>query len=83
MSEKRFLNFILFEGIILTILSLSILILPKLTNVTFGVMLSAGFITYGLYKILTSFFNKNYISSFISKQVIDCEGEFEVSYIVS
>ena len=41
MSEKRFLNFIFLEGILLTALGLCVLILPKLTSLTFGVMLSA------------------------------------------
>ena len=62
MSEKRFLNFIFIEGLLLTVLALCILILPKLTSMTFGVMLSSAFITYGLYKIITSIVNKNYIS---------------------
>lgn len=61
MSEKRFLNFICLEGLLLTLLGLCILILPKLTSMTFGVMLSSAFIAYGLYKIITSFINKNYI----------------------
>ena len=55
MSEKRFLNFIFIEGILLTVLGLCVIILPKLTSVTFGVMLSSVFIAYGLYKIITSF----------------------------
>ena len=62
MSEKRFLNFIFIEGIKLTILGLCILILPKLTSLTFGVMLSSAFIAYGLYKIIISFINKNFAS---------------------
>lgn len=65
MSEKHLLNFIFIEGLLLTILGLCILILPKLTSLTFGVMLSSTFITYGLYKIITSIINKNYISNVI------------------
>ena len=65
MSEKRFLNFIFIEGLLLMVLGLCVLILPKLTSVTFGVMLSAVFITYGLYKIITSFFNRAYVSNII------------------
>ena len=61
MSEKRFLNFIFIEGALLTVLGLCILILPKLTEMTFGVMLSSAFIAYGLYKVITSIINKNYI----------------------
>lgn len=65
MSEKRLLNFIFIEGLLLTILGLCVLILPKLTSLTFGVMLSVAFIAYGLYKIITSFINKNYLSNII------------------
>lgn len=61
MSEKRFLNFIFLEGILLTTLGLCVLILPKLTSITFGVMLSVAFITYGIYKLITSFINRNYV----------------------
>lgn len=63
MSEKRLLNLIFIEGLLLTILGLCILILPKLTSMTFGVMLSSVFIAYGLYKIAVSFMNKNYLSN--------------------
>jgi len=63
MSEKRFLNFIFIEGVILTALGLCVMILPKLTSMTFGVMLSSSFIAYGAYKIITSLVNKNYISN--------------------
>ena len=62
MTEKKFLNFIFIEGIILTTLGLCVLILPKLTSLSFGVMLSSAFIAYGIYKIITSFMNRNYAS---------------------
>lgn len=65
MSEKRFLNFIFIEGLLLTILALCVLILPKLTSMTFGVMLSSAFITYGLYKTIVSLINKKYVSNII------------------
>ena len=65
MSEKRLLNFIFIEGLLLTALGLCVLILPKLTGLTFGVMLSSSFIAYGLYKIITSIINKNYISNIV------------------
>lgn len=58
MTEKRFLGCIFIEGVILTILGLCVLILPKLTSLTFGVLLSAAFITYGIYKIVGAFINK-------------------------
>ena len=65
MSEKRLLNFIFIEGLLLTVLGLCVLILPKLTTLTFGVMLSSTFIAYGLYKIITSIVNKSYLSNVV------------------
>ena len=65
MSEKRFFNFIFIEGLLLLVLGLCVLILPKLTSVTFGVMLSAAFITYGIYKAVVSIINKNYVSNML------------------
>ena len=67
MSEKKFLNLIFVEGILLTILGLCVLLLPKLTSVTFGVMLSSTFIVYGLYKIVTAFLNRGYMSNLFLK----------------
>ena len=58
MTENRFLGCTFIEGIILTVLGLCILILPKLTSMTFGVMLSLAFIAYGIYKIVSAFINK-------------------------
>ena len=65
MSEKRFLSFIFLEGIILTVLGLCILIIPKLTELSFGVMLSSAFISYGIYKIIHSLVNKNFARNFL------------------
>jgi len=63
MSEKRFLTFMFIEGLLLTILGLCILILPKLTSLTFGVMLSVAFITYGAYKTIMSIINRSTFTS--------------------
>ena len=60
MSEKRMLNCIMIEGIMLVVLSLCVLILPKLTSLSYGVMLAATFIAYGFYKIIHSIINKEY-----------------------
>jgi len=60
MSEKRLLNCILIEGIMLVALSLCVLILPKLTSISYGVMLSGVFIAYGIYKIIHAIINKYY-----------------------
>ena len=60
MSERKFLAFMFIEGLILFILGLCVLILPKLTSLTFGVMLSASFISYGFYKTIRSIVNRRY-----------------------
>lgn len=65
MSEKRFITCIFIEGIILTILGLCVLILPKLTSLSYGVMLSIAFMAYGLYKIINSIVNRNYFVSMV------------------
>lgn len=70
MSEKRFLNFIFIEGLLLLILGLCVLILPKLTSLTFGVMLSSAFMAYGLYKVILSIINRNYILNILWSIVI-------------
>ena len=47
MTEKKFLSFVLVEGILLMVLGIAMLILPKLTTITFGFLLSLSFIIYG------------------------------------
>lgn len=58
MSEKRFLNCLMVEGFMLFILGICILIIPKLTSLSYGVMLSGAFITYGIYKAINSVINR-------------------------
>ena len=70
MSEKSFLNSIIIEGFVLMILGLCILILPKLTSVSFGVMLSVAFISYGIYRMISSIVNKNYHTCFFLSLVL-------------
>lgn len=65
MSERKFLNFIFIEGLLLMILGLCVLILPKLTSLTFGVMLSSAFIVYGIYKIITAFAIRGYATNIL------------------
>lgn len=60
MSEKRLLNCIMIEGIMLIILGLCVLIIPKLTTLSYGIMLSGTFIAYGIYKIIHSIINRDY-----------------------
>lgn len=70
MSEKRFLNFICVEGTILTVLGLCILILPKLTSLTFGVMLASAFIAYGIYKLINSIINRHFSKHFVCEMFL-------------
>ena len=65
MPEKRFLKYILAEGILLLLLGLCILILPKLTELSFGIMLSISFIVYGIYKIFSIISCKNYVKNIV------------------
>ena len=65
MFEKRLLNCIMIEGIALIVLSLCVLILPKLTTLSYGVMLACAFIAYGIYKIINAFVNKNSVIGMI------------------
>lgn len=65
MTEKKFLNFVLLEGIILTVLGIGMLMLPKITSLTFGLMVCIGFFVYGIYKTINAFLTKNYTRHFI------------------
>ena len=64
MTEKRFLGFVLTEGILLTVLGIVMLMIPKVTTATFGIMISIAFIVYGGYKILNAIMTRNYIRHF-------------------
>ena len=65
MTEKKFLNFVLLEGIILTVLGIGMLMLPKITSLTFGLMVCIGFFVYGIDKTINAFLTKNYTRHFI------------------
>lgn len=60
MTEKKFLTFIVTEGIFLLVLGLAMLMLPKMTTLTFGLMLCLAFILYGGYKAINAFLTRNY-----------------------
>ena len=64
MTEKRFLSFILTEGILLLALGLAVLMLPKVTTITFGMMLCLALILYGGYKIVNAWLTRNYSRHF-------------------
>ncbi len=65
MTEKRLLSFIITEGVLAVILGLCLLILPKMTMLTFGFILSITFIIYGGYRIISSVLTRNYSMYFM------------------
>ena len=65
MTEKRFLSFVLIEGILLSVLGLGMLMLPKITTISFGLMLCLTFIVYGGYKVINAILTKNYSRHFV------------------
>ncbi len=65
MTEKKFLSCTLIEGILLAILGLSMLMLPKITTITFGMMICLAFIIYGGYKAINAFITRHYTRHFI------------------
>ncbi len=65
MTEKRFLNFVLFEGILLALIGVGMLLLPKITSITFGLMICIGFIAYGIYKVINAIVTRNYSRHFV------------------
>lgn len=70
MTEKKFLNFVLIEGIILSILGICMLMLPKITSLTFGLMICIGFFVYGIYKTINAFLTRNYTRHFILNMIL-------------
>ncbi len=65
MTEKKFLSCVLTEGILLTVLGLAMLMLPKITTITFGMMICLAFIIYGGYKAINAFLTRHYTRHFI------------------
>ena len=65
MTEKRFLSFVLIEGILLSVLGLGMLVLPKITTISFGLMLCLTFIVYGGYKVINAILPRNYSRHFV------------------
>lgn len=65
MTESRFLSYILTESILLLSLGLGMLILPKVTMISFGLIMCISFIAYGGFKIITSFVTKNFSKHYV------------------
>lgn len=70
MTEKRFLSFVLIEGILLAMLGLGMLMLPKITTISFGLMLCLAFIIYGGYKAINAFMTRNYTRHYILNIIV-------------
>ena len=60
MTENRFLTFVLIESILLLCFGLGMLILPKVTLVSFGFMMCLSFIGYGGYKTISAIMTRNF-----------------------
>ena len=65
MSESRFLSCVLTESILLLTLGLGMLILPKVTMISFGFMICLSFIIYGGYTVINALITKNFSHHFV------------------
>lgn len=70
MSEKRFLNYVLVEGVLLAILGILMLMLPKITTITLGALLCIALMIYGGYKTINAFLTRNYLRHYIFNMVL-------------
>ena len=70
MTEKRFLSFVLMDGVLLMMLGIAMLLLPKLTTITFGLLLCLSFVIYGGYKAINAFLTRNYSRHFVLNMFI-------------
>ena len=65
MSENRFLNYVLTESILLLCLGISMLILPKVTMLSLGILMCLSFILYGGYKVICAILTRNFSRHYI------------------
>lgn len=70
MSESKFLSCVITESILLMVLGLGMLILPKVTLISFGLMMCISFIVYGGHKIINAFITRNFSKHFILDIVV-------------
>jgi len=70
MSETKFLNFVLFEGIFLIILGIFMLLSPKITPLSFGFSMCISTLVFGCFKTITSFVNKTVSKFYLADMVI-------------
>ena len=80
MTESRFLSYILTESILLLFLGLGMLILPKISILSFGYAMFIAFIIYGGFKcisaILTRYFSRHYVLDIIIGLILFTNGIF-------
>ena len=65
MTESRFLSFVLTESLLLLCLGLGMLILPKVTMISFGIMMCLSFVAYGGFKMLSAIMTRNFSRHFV------------------
>lgn len=70
MSESKFLSCVITESVLLLTLGLGMLILPKITMISFGFMMCVSFISYGGYKIINALITKNFSRHYILDIVV-------------
>lgn len=70
MTENRFLKLVLFEGTIATVLGLGMLILPKVSLISFGFMICLSFIIYGIFKTISALLSKNFSRHFFLDMLV-------------
>lgn len=93
MTENKFLNIVSIEGLLMLCLGLGMLILPKISMISFGLTICLSFIAYGGYKIinaiLTRNFSRQYILDIIDGLILAISGillfvapVFDISFIM-
>ena len=65
MTENRFLAFVLTESILLLCLGFCMLILPKVSIISFGLIMCFSYFVYGGYKVISAILTKNFSRHFI------------------
>ena len=65
MGEKKFLNIVITESVLLLFLGFSILVLPKVVSFSFGYILCFSFLAYGGYKTINAFLTRTTSSHYI------------------
>ena len=70
MSESRFLNFVFTESLLMLVFGLSMLILPKISMISFGFMMCLSFIGYGGYKVIVAILTRNFSLHYILDIII-------------